>query len=72
MADNTGGKCPMAHGRSGRNNRDWWPLSLRLEALSQHSPGSNPMGEAFNYAEAFRSLDLDAVVSDLHALMTDS
>jgi catalase-peroxidase len=70
MADETGTKCPVAH--AGRTNRDWWPDTLRLDGLSQHSPRSNPMGEAFNYAEAFKSLDLDAVVADLHALMTDS
>ena len=71
VEDNIAGKCPMGHGR-GPTNRDWWPQSLRLEGLNQHSPRSNPMGEAFNYAEAFKSLDLNAVVSDLHALMTDS
>lgn len=71
VEDNIAGKCPMGHGR-GPANRDWWPQSLRLEGLNQHAPRSNPMGEAFDYAEAFKSLDLDAVVSDLHALMTDS
>jgi catalase-peroxidase len=60
------------HGRSGKTNRDWWPNSLSLQMLNQHSPRSNPMGEAFNYAEAFKSLDLDALIKDLHALMTDS
>ena len=63
--------CPVAHGK-GRSNRDWWPQNLRLEGLNQHSPRSNPLGEAFNYAEAFKSLDLNAVIADLHALMTDS
>jgi catalase-peroxidase len=72
MADGTGAKCPAAHGRAGRANRDWWPDNLRLEGLNQHSPRSNPMGEAFDYPEAFKSLDLSAVISDLHALMTDS
>ncbi|HXA04864.1 MAG TPA: hypothetical protein VNY30_08495, partial [Bryobacteraceae bacterium] len=67
----TQAKCPVAHG-SGRSNRDWWPENLRLEGLNQHSPRSNPMGEAFEYAEAFKSLDLNAVIRDLHALMTDS
>ena len=71
VEDHISGGCPVAHGR-GRANRDWWPESLRLEALNQHSPRSNPLGEAFNYAEAFKSLDLDAVIKDLHALMTDS
>ncbi len=72
MADDSGAKCPVAPRRAGSNNRDWWPDTLRLDALSQHSPRSNPMGEAFDYAEAFKSLDLDAVIADLHALMTDS
>jgi catalase-peroxidase len=72
MADDSGGKCPVAHGRSGRSNRDWWPDNLRLEVLNQHSPRSNPMGEAFDYAQAFKGLDLDAVIGDLRALMTDS
>ena len=66
------GGCPMGHGRGGRSNRDWWPDQLSLEMLNQHSPRSNPMGEAFDYAKAFKSLDLDAVIKDLHALMTDS
>ena len=69
VEDNMQGQCPMGHGR-GRANRDWWQQNLRLEGLNQHSPRSNPMGEAFNYAEAFKTLDLNAVVSDLHALMT--
>jgi catalase-peroxidase len=56
----------------GRGNRDWWPDRLSLQALNQHSPRSNPMGEAFNCAEAFKSLDLNAVVQDLKALMTES
>ena len=73
------GQCPVAHGgapvkrkgaRSG--NRDWWPESLSLETLSQHSPRANPMGTEFDYAEAFKTLDLNAVIHDLHALMTDS
>ncbi len=62
----------MARGRSGKSRHDWWPETLRLESLNQHSPRSDPMGEAFNYAEAFKSLDLNAVIDDLHALMTDS
>jgi catalase-peroxidase len=53
-------------------NADWWPNQLNLKILHQHCPLSNPMGEAFNYAEEFKSLDLDAVIKDLHALMTDS
>jgi catalase-peroxidase len=71
-------KCPFAGGArkhtvaGGPANADWWPNQLNLKILHQHSPLSNPMGEAFNYAEAFKSLDLDAVIRDLHALMTDS
>ncbi|HLH36677.1 MAG TPA: catalase/peroxidase HPI [Alloacidobacterium sp.] len=53
-------------------NRDWWPEQLNLGLLHQHSSLSNPMGKDFNYAEEFKSLDLDAVIKDLHALMTDS
>ena len=70
MADDTGAKCPVA--RPHRSNRDWWPDKLRLEGLNQHSPRSNPLGEAFDYAKAFKSLDLNAVIKDLNALMTDS
>jgi catalase-peroxidase len=70
VEDTIARKCPMARG--GRTNREWWPNNLRLDSLNQHSPRSNPLGETFNYAEAFKSLDLDAVISDLHALMTDS
>jgi catalase-peroxidase len=66
------GQCPMGHGRGGRSNRDWWPQNLRLDGLNQHSQRSNPMGEAFDYAEEFKSLDLDALIADLNALMTDS
>ena len=66
-------KCPVAHGaRRFQTNADWWPNQLNLNILHQHSPLSNPMGEAFNYAEEFKSLDLNAVIKDLHALMTDS
>ena len=53
-------------------NADWWPKQLNLGILHQHSSKSNPMGEAFDYASAFDQLDLNAVVKDLHALMTDS
>ena len=55
-----------------RGNADWWPNQLNLGLLHQHSPRGNPMGEAFDYREAFKTLDLDAVVADLKALMTDS
>jgi catalase-peroxidase len=70
--DKMSGKCPMAGGRSRRGNREWWPDQLSLTTLSQHSPRANPMDDGFNYAEAFKSLDLHAVIADLHALMTDS
>ena len=64
-------KCPVIHsGR--RTNRDWWPNQLNLQVLHQHSALSNPMGDAFDYAKEFKSLDLNAVIKDLHALMTDS
>ena len=66
----TESKCPVKH--TGPSNRDWWPNQLRLEILHQHSSKSNPMGEDFNYAEEFKSLDLAAVKKDLAALMTDS
>ncbi|MBK8506867.1 MAG: catalase/peroxidase HPI [Saprospiraceae bacterium] len=71
-------KCPFHEGAlnqsagSGTRNRDWWPNQLKLNILRQHSSRSNPMGEEFNYAEEFRSLDLAAVKEDLRALMTDS
>ena len=56
----------------GRSNRDWWPTQLNLRILRQNSSLSNPMGEAFNYAEEFKKLDLEALKKDLYALMTDS
>jgi catalase-peroxidase len=69
-------KCPFTGGNNttlgAKGNRDWWPQQLNVGILHQHSSLSNPMGEEFDYAEAFKSLDLDAVVKDLHALMTDS
>jgi catalase-peroxidase len=65
-------KCPFTGGTSAYTNRDWWPNQLNLQVLHQHSALSNPMGEAFDYAKEFKSLDLDAVIKDLHALMTDS
>jgi catalase-peroxidase len=68
----TESKCPFSGGPKGRPNRDWWPNQLDLQVLHQHSPLSNPMGEAFDYAKAFKSLDLDALIADLRALMTDS
>ncbi len=65
-------KCPFTGGNRAQTNRDWWPNRLNLQVLHQHSPLSNPMGEAFDYAKEFKSLDLNAVIEDLHALMTDS
>ncbi|GAA0559060.1 catalase/peroxidase HPI [Chitinophaga japonensis] len=72
-------KCPFHNGSlkqnvggGGTRNRDWWPNQLKLNILRQHSSLSNPMEEDFNYVEAFKSLDLEAVKKDLHALMTDS
>jgi catalase-peroxidase len=65
----TESKCPFAGGRA---NRDWWPNQLNVQALHRNSGLSDPMGEAFDYAKEFNSLDLHAVVDDLHALMTDS
>ncbi len=65
-------KCPFGHGPHTRGNRDWWPNQLNLQALNQHAPQSNPMGKEFDYAKEFKSLDLNAVMKDLHALMTDS
>ena len=65
----TEAKCPF---NPAHTNRDWWPNQLDLQILHQHSNLSNPMGVKFNYAKEFKSLDLKAVVQDLHALMTDS
>ena len=70
-------KCPVTGGArrlaaAGPTNTDWWPNQLNLKVLHQHSPLSDPMGEEFNYAKEFKSLDLNAVVKDLHALMTES
>ena len=65
-------KCPVTGGTRVHTNRDWWPNQLNLQVLRQHSTLSNPMGEAFDYAREFKSLDLNAVIKDLHALMTDS
>ena len=71
-------KCPFPHAvlkptaAGGHTNADWWPNQLNLKILQQHSELSNPMGETFNYAEEFKTLDLHAVVKDLNALMTDS
>lgn len=79
-SNNTEGKCPFPHGNGdtrevaggGTKNRDWWPNKLNLDILRQHSSLSDPMGEDFDYAEEFNSLDLNAVKKDLNDLMTDS
>ena len=74
----TQAECPVKVGprrhtvAGGPTNADWWPDQLNLKMLHQQSPVSDPMGEEFNYAEAFKSLDLNAVIKDLHVLMTDS
>jgi catalase-peroxidase len=65
-------KCPFNHGASAPTNRDWWPNQVNLRVLHQHSDLSDPMGKEFDYAKEFKSLDLNAVIKDLHALMTDS
>ena len=75
MTTNTSGKCPVMHGgnTSGAlNEKVWWPKSLNLDILHQHDSKTNPLGADFNYAEAFKQLDLAAVKQDLIALMTDS
>ncbi len=72
------GKCPVMHGANKENatgnaaNQHWWPGQLNLQMLHQNSAKGNPMGEDFNYAEAFKSLDLEALAKDVDALMTDS
>ena len=72
------GGCPMGFGagkaanNAVRSNRDWWPNQLNLKMLHQNQPSSDPMGGTFNYAEAFKQLDLDACKSDIYALMKDS
>ena len=70
MADDS--KCPVSAGRHARSNRDWWPKQIDLGILHQQSELSDPMGAEFDYAKEFKSLDLDAVIKDLHAVMTDS
>ena len=81
MNENNGeneGKCPVMHGSpintsiGGTSNRDWWPNQLNIGMLHQNSPASNPMSEAFNYAEEFKKIDLEALKGDLFTLMTDS
>ncbi len=81
--ESSGGKCPFPHlhgntpkptptSAGGRSNRDWWPNQINLKMLHQNSALSDPMGADFDYAEAFKSLDLPALKQDLYALMTDS
>jgi catalase-peroxidase len=78
MDGNNAGKCPIMHGapvhatNAVRSNKDWWPDQLNLRILHQNAPSMDPTGPDFDYTEAFKSLDLDAVKADLHALMTDS
>ena len=73
------GQCPVAHGAAprhtsfaGRSNRDWWPNALNVRILHQHSNLANPLGEAFDYAKEFETLDLEALKQDLFALMRAS
>ncbi|MEA9706230.1 catalase/peroxidase HPI [Xanthomonas campestris] len=70
----TEAKCPFNHSvvGAGTTNRDWWPKQLRVDLLNQHSARSNPLAASFNYAEAFKRLDLQALKQELRALMTDS
>ncbi|MGC9995660.1 MAG: catalase/peroxidase HPI [Terriglobia bacterium] len=78
QTSSTESKCPVTGGAhrhtaaGAATNADWWPNQLNLKILHQHSPLSNPMEKEFNYAKEFKSLDLDAVIKDLHALMTAS
>ncbi|MET0878001.1 MAG: peroxidase family protein, partial [Tardiphaga sp.] len=77
--DDTAGKCPVPHGGASKGptskrhgNKDWWPEQLDIGVLHAIHPSADPLGNGFNYAEEFKTLDLDAVIKDLHALMTDS
>jgi catalase-peroxidase len=73
QTSSTEAKCPVVHGaRRAHTNADWWPNQLNLKVLHQHSALSDPMGKEFDYAKEFNSLDLNAVIKDLNALMTDS
>jgi catalase-peroxidase len=69
--ETSAGKCPVMH-TAAKLNRDWWPNQLNVQVLHLQSTKSNPMGEGFDYAKEFKSLDLNAVMKDLHALMTES
>ncbi len=70
--DDSAGKCPFTGGTHGHRNRDWWPDQLDIQVLHNNSNLSDPMGKDFDYAKEFKSLDLNAVIKDLQALMTDS
>ena len=70
--DDSAGKCPVNHGARGHRNRDWWPEHLDIGVLHSRHPSADPMSKGFDYAKEFGSLDLDAVIKDLHALMKDS
>jgi catalase-peroxidase len=70
--DDSAGKCPVTGGTRGHRNRDWWPEHLDIGVLHTNAPAADPMGEAFDYTKEFENLDIDAVIKDLHALMTDS
>ena len=70
--DKGAGKCPFTGGSRGHANRDWWPDALSIEMLHRNSNLSDPMGKDFDYAKEFKSLDLNALIKDLKALMTDS
>ncbi len=75
MSDSKQGKCPVMHGANTTANEDataWWPKALKFDILHQHDRKTNPLGEGFDYSEAFKNLDLEALKSDLKALMTDS
>src|SRR6201992_1644528 len=70
--DEGAGKCPFSGSPQGRANRDWWPKTLDVAVLHRNSDLSDPMGKEFNYAKEFKTLDLNAVIKDLTALMTES
>ncbi len=77
IKEESGGQCPVAHGRAphpteGGGNRQWWPNQLNLKILAKNPPVANPLGEEFNYAEAFKSLDLPAVKRDIEEVLTTS
>ena len=69
--DESAGKCPFTGSSRGHRNRNWWPDALDIEMLHRNSELSDPMGKDFDYAKEFKTLDLNAVIKDLHALMTE-